>query len=472
MTAVYAALVAGLLLYGLHCHLLVLLHWLGRRRDPGPPPVPGWTPRVVVQVPVYNERFVVGRLLDALAALDWPAERLEVQVLDDSTDDTPEEVARHLGALAERGVAVSHLRRADRQGYKAGALAYGLSRTDAEVVAVLDADFVPPPGLLRGLAPWLGPGVAAVQARWTHLNREESLLTRAVARSIDAHFLVEQAARGRFGLLTNFCGSAGIWRREAIEAAGGWSAETVTEDLDLSYRVQRLGWRIVHREDVCCPAEVPSTLAAYKAQQRRWARGSAQTARRNLLPVLRSGRPLLHRLEAFFHLTRYGVHPLLVGSALAVWPLLLAHAPAGHPTLAAAVPPLLLATLGPSALHLYTARRSGLPLTPPEWAALFLLGIGVAVSDSLAFLGGLCGAGGHFARTPKTGGAPASAAALYRVRERLGMPALEVGVAAACAAAAILLGGAGAFWVAPFLALYAASFLWVGALSAWEAVAP
>ena len=298
MTLLYAALVAGLLVYGLHCHALVLLHWLGRRRARPEPACTGWTPRVVVQVPVFNERLVVGRLLDALAELDWPAGQLEVQVLDDSEDDTPEEVARHLPVLRRRGVTAHHLRRPRRDGYKAGALAWGLSRTDAEVVLVLDADFVPPPDLLRRLVPHLGPGVAAAQARWTHLNRSDNLLTRTVARCIDAHFLAEQPARGRWDLLTNFCGSAGVWRREAIEAAGGWSAATVTEDLDLSYRVQLAGWRIVHVEGAECPAEVPASLAAYKAQQRRWARGSAQTARRNLLPVLRSPRSRLARLRA------------------------------------------------------------------------------------------------------------------------------------------------------------------------------
>jgi cellulose synthase/poly-beta-1,6-N-acetylglucosamine synthase-like glycosyltransferase len=235
---------------------------------------------VTVQLPVYNERAVVERIVDAASALDWPRDRLEIQVLDDSTDDTRTLAARAVARARARGVHVVHRVRDTRAGFKAGALAAGLAEAKGDLVAVFDADFVPPPDFLRGATPPFGdPEVGMVQACWTHLNRDRSPLTAAQAVLLDAHFRLEHRTRADAGLFFNFNGTAGVWRRSCIADAGGWSSDTLTEDLDLSYRAQRRGWRFVFLEDLEVPAELPAHFEALQAQQHRWAKGSIQTAR-------------------------------------------------------------------------------------------------------------------------------------------------------------------------------------------------
>ena len=277
--AVYAVCVLGLFVYGVNAYLMVALHLRGRRRPRSTaPPLAVW-PTVTVQLPIYNERYVARRLLEAVGALDYPADRLEIQVLDDSTDETTAIVIETAQTLAGRGLEVVHLHRRERAGFKAGALAAGLKEASGEFIAIFDADFVPPPDFLRRTLPhFADPGVAVVQTRWGHLNRDFSLLTVAQALGIDGHFAVEQAARARSGLFLNFNGTAGVWRRTAIDDAGGWTHDTLTEDLDLSYRAQLRGWRIEYRPEIVCPAELPVLVTGFKSQQRRWAQGSIQTA--------------------------------------------------------------------------------------------------------------------------------------------------------------------------------------------------
>src|SRR5207248_10694590 len=261
---------------------------------PAEPPPHAWggagtLPSVCIQLPIYNERYVAERVLDAVCAIDWPAGRSEVQVLDDSDDDTVQILAARVAHWRARGIRVAHVRRGSRAGFKAGALAYGLGRTSAELIAIFDADFVPPSDFLRRAAGSLvDPRVAFVQARWGHLDEGYSWFTRLQALFIDFHFLVEQAVRSARGYFVNFTGSAGVWRRQAVDDAGGWSAATLTEDLDLSYRAQLRGWRAVYLEDVVVPQELPVSASAYRAQQSRWATGSFQCVARLLLPVLRS----------------------------------------------------------------------------------------------------------------------------------------------------------------------------------------
>ena len=275
--------------YGLN---MLYLSWrsLAPKPRPADPLRAGEEPFVAVQLPIYNERYVAERIIDAAARLDWPPERLLVQVLDDSDDETVGIVAARVEHWRALGLAIQHVRRPNRSGYKAGALANGTELTDAPLLAVFDADFVPSPDFLRRLVGELAdPAVGFVQARWGHLNERYSVVTRLQARSIDFHFLVEQAARSGFGCLTNFTGPAGIWRREAIAAAGGWSGQTLTEDLDLSYRAQLAGWKAVFREDLVVPEELPVAVDAYRRQQSRWATGSFQCA------FLRPGRGLRRR---------------------------------------------------------------------------------------------------------------------------------------------------------------------------------
>jgi cellulose synthase/poly-beta-1,6-N-acetylglucosamine synthase-like glycosyltransferase len=316
--------ISSVLLFAFGLNLLYLTWCATRlRRRPQPPTVTADEAFVCVQVPIYNERYVAERVLDAVCAIDWPADRLEVQVLDDSDDETISIVRRRVARWRLNGVRVTHVRRGARAGYKAGALAHGMTLTMAPFIAIFDADFVPPRDFLRRtIGGFEDPAVGFVQARWGHLDERYSWFTRLQALAIDFHFLVEQAARSAGGYFTNFTGTAGVWRRAAIEDAGGWSADTLTEDLDLSYRAQLRGWRAVYLEDLVVPEELPVSIDAYRRQQARWATGSFQSAFKLLLPVLRSRNRAALKLQAAVHLLAYGIGPLML-IQLACYPALL-----------------------------------------------------------------------------------------------------------------------------------------------------
>lgn len=363
-------------------------------------------PTVLVQLPVFNEPRVVERLVDAVAALDWPNDALEVQLLDDSTDDTPDRARPAVERARAAGVSIRHVRRPDRIGFKAGALAYGLERSDAEFVAVLDADFVPQPDLLRRALPLFEAEkhVACVQGRWAHLNRGQNLLTRAQAVAVDAHFRVQQLARASGAGLVNFNGSAGVWRRAAIDDAGGWSSATLTEDLDLSFRAHLRGWRFEFDPNLDVPAELPPTLGAYKSQQSRWACGSIQCARRLLGPVWRSRLALREKLEATMHLCGYTVCLAMVLLAVLL-PLgfghlaLVDHLPAVWPLWAA----VWIAALGPLRVAAHGQRAEFGRATSARTASAALLGLGASANNALAVLRGLSWPIREFVRTPKLG---------------------------------------------------------------------
>jgi GT2 family glycosyltransferase len=285
--------------------------------------IPGEEPHVCVQIPIYNERYVAERVIDAVCALDWPKHRLQVQVLDDSNDDTTSIVARRASRWRTRGLRIDHVRRAARSGFKAGALAHGMTLTDAPFIAIFDADFVPPPDFLRRMiAAFDNPAIGFAQARWGHLDEGYSWFTRLQALAIDFHFLVEQAVRSASGYFTNFTGTAGVWRRSAIQDSGGWSAATLTEDLDLSYRAQLRGWKAAYLEDLVVPEELPVSIDSYRRQQSRWATGSFQSAFKLLGPVLRSPNRAAVKLQACIHLLAYGVGPVML-LQLACYPVLL-----------------------------------------------------------------------------------------------------------------------------------------------------
>jgi hypothetical protein len=278
-----------LAIYGLNSLTLAGLYLRCRHEGAGVSQPTHSTPPVTVQLPVYQERHVVERLIDAAAAFDWPRERLQIQVLDDSNDETTALAGARVEHYRRQGLDIQLVRRPDRKGYKAGALAVGMTRAWGEFIAIFDADFVPPPDFLRRtIPPFLSqPALGLVQARWAHLNADYSLLTRAQSLALDGHFVVEQTARNRSGLLMNFNGTAGVWRRACIEASGGWSGDTISEDLDLSYRAQLGGWDCLYLPQVCAPAELPPQLAAFKRQQFRWAKGSIQCLRKLWRPILR-----------------------------------------------------------------------------------------------------------------------------------------------------------------------------------------
>lgn len=405
MTAVAVALlvITSLCLFGFGVNL-VFLSWRSLRLPPAPaPPALGDPPLVCVQIPVYNERYVVERVVDAACAIDWPRDRLEVQVLDDSDDETAAIAERVVAGWRRRGVSIAHVRRGSRSGYKAGALAHGMTLSAAPFLAVLDADFVPPGNFLRGLmGDFHDPRVGFVQARWGHLNEDYSWFTRVQAIGIDFHFLVEHAVRSAAGYFTNFTGTAGVWRRAAIEDAGGWSAATLTEDLDLSFRAQLRGWRAVYREEVVVPEELPVDINAYRSQQSRWATGSFQAARRLVRPLLAGRRPAGVKWQGAVHLLAYGVGPLMLVQ-LACYPVLLAAAARHDPIVSWGWIGLLLnlVSLSPWVGFVIGQRRRGrswwyaLPGVP-----LQLMGAGMSLTVLVAFLRALR-PGGEFRRTPK-----------------------------------------------------------------------
>ena len=363
---------------------------------------------VTVQLPLYNERNVAPRLIAAVAALDWPRDKLDIQVIDDSTDGTEEAAGRAVANARASGARIDWIHRSQRTGFKAGALAEGLARARGEFIAIFDADFVPAPSFLRSLiGEFSNAEVGMVQARWGHLNATQSALCAAQACCLDAHFRVEHLGRNRGGLWFNFNGTAGIWRRAAIHAGGGWSGDTLTEDLDLSYRAQLAGWRFVFRDDVVVPAELPASMAAFLVQQRRWAVGTLQTCFKLGGRILRAHAPLRVRAEALHHLTANLAWPgSLVAAALL--PFVVAGdalggglgarlvAPCFGLIVAAAVAFLAAPALLPAAEGERRARLLAIPLA-------VLLTLGLAWAQTAAVVDALRGRGGPFVRTPKEG---------------------------------------------------------------------
>src|SRR6266850_2260481 len=302
--AAYFFVLIVLAIYGWHRYYLVYLYMRHKDKEPrsGPPLDP--LPVVTIQLPLYNEMYVADRLIDAVCRLDYPRELLEIQVLDDSIDETRSIAALAVRRWAAQGIDIKYYHRADRTGYKAGALEAGLKAARGEFIGIFDADFMPTSDFLTRLIPhFRNPKVGMVQARWGHINQDYSLLTKIQAILLDGHFILEHGGRNRGGRFFNFNGTAGVWRRTAIDDAGGWQHDTLTEDLDLSYRAQLAGWQFVFVPGLIAPAEVPVEMNAFKSQQHRWAKGSIQTCRKLLPRILKSNLPLGVKAEAFFHLT-------------------------------------------------------------------------------------------------------------------------------------------------------------------------
>jgi cellulose synthase/poly-beta-1,6-N-acetylglucosamine synthase-like glycosyltransferase len=453
-------LVLGVLsVYSLHRFYLVRL----RRRTPEPPRITAEVfPPLTIQLPLFNEPNVVARLLDAVAAIEYPGP-LDIQVLDDSTDATPSLAAERIAAMQSRGIRVEHIRRTNRDGYKAGALAHGMCLSDAELFAVFDADFVPPPDVLRRIVPhFADAGVGMVQARWTHLNRERSLLTRVQALYLDAHFAVESAARHFGGRFFNFNGTAGVWRRSAIEAAGGWSSSTLTEDLDLSYRAQLAGWKFIFLSDVEVPAELPAALSGFQQQQHRWAKGSIQTARKLASSIVACDQPRDVKTEALFHLTNNTAYLLSLVLALLIVPAIVIRHQHGLQWTFAIDLILFVASSGSVLLFYVEGQRfAGRPHPPlRELLAVLPVGVGMSIRNSAAVVEGLFEHGGHFKRTPKVGDAVAAAAsAAGEPKPRMPWAELALTLFFALAFASFALAGQ---WVSlPFMSLFLTGYGYV-----------
>jgi len=400
--AVYLLIVFILAMYGFHNLLNTILYLNIRSTSNKKRRIPDIVkyPKVTIQLPIFNEKYTIERLLDSVTKLDYPAEQLQIQVLDDSTDDTAMLTRKLVNKYRSQGVDIEWVHRTNRKGYKAGALSEGLRDATGELIAIFDADFVPKSDWLKKTVPlFQNQKLGCLQTRWGHTNRKYNSLTQAEAMAIDGHFIVEQSVRSQNDFFLNFNGTAGVWRRACIEDAGGWQWDTLTEDLDLSYRAQMRGWKIDYLPDVVVPAELPAQVEAFKTQQFRWAKGSFQVVRKILPRIFEhSSLPLHIRLLALLHLTGYGVHPLMLG-------LLILTLPVGLliPGVFQIFPLTLLASLGPPLLYL-TARASHTPPLPERIKLLPLLtitGFGISLSTSIAVIEGLLGKGGTFVRTPK-----------------------------------------------------------------------
>lgn len=410
LTLLHAAAAILLAVYGANSLLLTALYLRRRPQNQTNPPPPAHWPAVTVQLPVFNELHVTERLLAAVARLEYPRDRLQIQVLDDSTDETTIIAAACVERYRLQGLEIQHLRRSERPGFKAGALAAALPQATGEFIAIFDADFVPEPDFLLRTVPALAANDKAgyLQTRWAHLNDDYSMLTRAQALALDGHFVVEQTVRQGRGWFFGFNGTAGLWRRECIDDAGGWQADTLCEDLDLSYRAQLHGWQGLYLGDVAAPAEIPPQLAALKRQQARWATGSIQTFRKLSHSVAGSKRPLSHRIEGLIHLGAYFCHPLMLLLLLLTLPLLWFDGFANSPVrwmmaylgIASVGPPLLYA-VSQRTLHRGEAGRQGWLWRLTALPLLVLLGTGMALNNTVAVARGLRRRPADFRRTPK-----------------------------------------------------------------------
>jgi cellulose synthase/poly-beta-1,6-N-acetylglucosamine synthase-like glycosyltransferase len=469
--AAYFFVLVILAVYGWHRYYLVYLYMKNKDQQPVPDATFEQIPPVTVQLPIYNEMYVADRLIDAVCQLDYPRDLLEIQVLDDSTDETTTIAERAVRRHALRGVKITYIHRTDRRGYKAGALEAGLKVASGEYVAIFDADFLPSPDFLRRTIHFFtNPQIAMVQARWGHINENYSLLTKIQAILLDGHFVLEHGGRNRAGLFFNFNGTAGIWRRTAIADAGGWQHDTLTEDLDLSYRAQLRGWRFVFLHDLVSPAEVPVEMNAFKSQQHRWAKGSIQTCRKVLPSVLRSKLPLGVKAEAFFHLTaNFNYLLMCVLSVLMAPAMVIRYNMGWYEMLLIDVPLFFAATASVANFYMVCQRE-----LHKDWFTrlkylpfLMSIGIGLTVNNTRAVIEALFRKETEFARTPK-----------YRIEAQadewigkkyrqsvVAQPMVELALGLYFTATVFYALANGIYGTVPFLMLFQIGFLYTGLLS-------
>ena len=431
-------------------------------------------PMLTIQLPMYNEMYVAERVLEGVANIDYPREKLEIQVLDDSTDETVRIARAKVDELCERGIDAVYVHRTDRTGYKAGALAAGMETMKGELVMVFDADFVPNSDVVMKLIHhFTDEKVGMVQARWGHINRDYSTLTKIQSLMLDGHFVIEHIARNRSGRFFNFNGTAGIWRKETIEDAGGWEHDTVTEDMDLSFRAQMKGWQFIYVPDAVAPAELPCEMNAFKTQQFRWAKGSAQTTKKLLRTVLKADLPFKVKLEVVFHLTNNFAYLFLVILAALQLPNMILRGQMDHPELLLLDVPLFASTfLSICVFYLVTYRA----LYDNLWDAfkrlplMMALGIGLSINNARAVLEGLFGNDLEFVRTPKHGvEIDQDSWKKKKYKARFPMHSiLEVAFGLYFVVTIGLAAYMGSWINIPFLILFMVGFLYVGMLSMFQ----
>lgn len=462
--------------YGLHRYKLLYDYYVYRKNIPStPPPVLHW-PKVTIQLPIFNERYVIERLVDAVSQFDYPRELMDIQVLDDSTDETCEVARTCVDRHAAQGLPIFCIHRTNRLGYKAGALENGLKTARGEFVAIFDADFIPPADFLRRTIPHFlnpdgGEKIGMVQTRWTYLNGDYSLLTRVETILLDGHFVIEHGGRSRRGTFFNFNGTAGVWRRTAIDSAGGWQHDTLTEDTDLSYRAQLKGWKFLYLPEIECPSELPVDMNGFKAQQARWAKGLMQTAKKILPKVFRSDVPWHVKSEAFFHLTANISYPLMVLLSTMLLPAMIVRFYQGwFQMLVIDLPLFLASTCSISSFYLAAQKE----LRPKTWMNTFLYlpfvmatGIGLSVRNAQAVLEAIFGKQSEFARTPKfrIEGKSGTFAAKKYINKSGWMPYFEIALGLYFALAIVYSISNENYATAPFLLLFVWGYLYTGFMS-------
>jgi cellulose synthase/poly-beta-1,6-N-acetylglucosamine synthase-like glycosyltransferase len=461
-----------LAILGVHRYIMVWLYFRHRERKAMPCPLPARLPRVTVQLPIYNEMYVVERLLESVMAIRYPKDLLEIQVLDDSTDETCAIARRAVARYRENGFDVHYIHREDRIGYKAGALDAGLRVATGEFVLIFDADFLAPPDVLeKALGSFTDPEVGLVQMRWGHINRDYSLLTQVQAIMLDGHFVMEHGARSRSGRFFNFNGTAGIWRRTTIDDAGGWEHDTLTEDLDLSYRAQTKGWRFTYLQDLVSPAELPVEMNAFKAQQQRWAKGSVQTLKKLLPRVLASDLPWWIKVESTFHLTANLAYPLMVILAALLFPAMVMRYSMGWQEMLVVDLPIFLAAFA-SVCSFYVFSQK--ELFPDTWRsrlkyipAVLGVGIGISINNAVAVVEGLFGGPSEFKRTPKYRIEGAGDEwKLKRYKGATGwIPYVELALGLYFSIVALYAIAYGLFAALPFIGLFQVGFLYTAGMS-------
>ena len=460
--------------YGMHRYQLVYLYYKYKKNKATDPPSHFTElPRVTIQLPIFNEQFVIDRLVDCVCKMEYPPEKLEIQVLDDSTDETVEVARAVVERYAAQGHNITYHHRTNREGYKAGALDKGLKVSSGEFVAIFDADFTPlPDWIMKVIHHFAEADVGMVQTRWTHLNRNYSFLTEVEAILLDGHFVLEHGGRSRAGVFFNFNGTAGMWRRQAIDDAGGWEHDTLTEDTDLSYRSQLKGWRFKYLQDVECPAELPIEMTAFKTQQARWAKGLIQCAKKDLPKVLGSDVSRREKLEAWYHLTANLSYPLMIVLSTLLMPAMIIRSYQGwFQMLYIDLPLFLASTFSISSFYLVSQKE----LFPKSWLRTFLylpplmgLGIGLTITNTKAVLEAIVGKQTAFARTPKyrivTKQDKSMAAKKYR--KRLGfVPYIELAIGTYFALTVWYAMSVENYFTVPFLILFVFGYWYTGLMS-------
>jgi cellulose synthase/poly-beta-1,6-N-acetylglucosamine synthase-like glycosyltransferase len=472
----YFVVMIVLSFYGIHRYQLVYRYYKYRKNAAREPEsLFAQLPTITVQLPIFNEQFVVDRLIQACCNLDYPADKLEIQVLDDSTDATVEVAQAAVELYQSLGHKITYIHRVNRHGFKAGALDEGLRVATGEFVAIFDADFVPPrEWLMQVIHHFADQKIGMVQTRWTHLNRDFSFLTQVEAILLDGHFILEHGGRSRTNAFFNFNGTAGMWRRIAIDGSGGWQHDTLTEDTDLSYRAQMKGWKFRYLQDVECPAELPVEMTAFKTQQARWAKGLIQTSKKILPMMFRSDAPFHVKLEAFYHLTANLSYPLMVVLSTLLMPAMIIRFYQGwFQMLLIDVPLFMASTLSISSFYLVSQRE----LFPGRWYKTFLylpflmaLGIGLTITNTKAVLEALFGIKTAFKRTPKyriekRGQIPQAS----KYRKRLGIvPWIELLIGSYFALTIWYAIVNENYFTVPFLLLFVLGYLYTGLMSLLE----